>query len=133
MTSDKRRGTTLNVVLLAILCLGCHNRTADGSPAPVDAARADITLLVRNHHWLDINVYMMRGNVRQRLGTVTGASEKTFNIPWARLVGQAGLRLIADPVGQIGELGEEVNAVNPGSVVEWTIEGGMRSSSVSVY
>ncbi len=121
------------MVLLAILCLGCHNRTADGSPAPVDAPRADIILLVRNHHWLDLNVYLMRGTLKQRLGTVTGASEKSFNIPWARLAGETGLRLLADPVGQREELREEVLAVNPGSVVEWTIEGGMRSSSISVY
>lgn len=122
-------------VLIGLLLLlgGCRHKEPTGTPTPADAPKADITLLVRNHHWLDINVYMIRGNVRQRLGTVTGASEKSFTIPWARLVGQTGLRLMADPVGQRGELDEDLIAVSPGSVVEWTIEGGMRSSSVTVY
>lgn len=122
-----------SAIVLLTLILACHRGDPDRSPAPTDAPKADVTLLVRNHHWLDINVYMLRGNARQRLGTVTGASEKSFNIPWARLVGQTGLRLMADPVGQSGVLVEDVIAVSPGSVVEWTIEGGMRSSSVSVY
>ncbi len=120
-------------LVLVLLVLACGHSDPDQAPAPADAPKADITLLVRNHHWQDINLYMMRGNVRQRLGTVTGASEKSFSIPWARLVGQTGLRLMADPVGQSGVLGEDLVAVSPGSVVEWTIEGGMRQSSITVY
>ncbi|HEV8124092.1 MAG TPA: hypothetical protein VGP80_07625 [Gemmatimonadales bacterium] len=123
--------STLAVLLL--LLGGCRHRDPEGTPAPADAPKEDVTLLVRNHHWLDINIYMMHGNVRQRLGTVTGASEKSFTIPWARLTGQSGLQLIADPVGQSGVLTEEVNAVRPGSVVEWTIESALRQSSIAVF
>ena len=121
------------LVALALLVFACHRSNPDEAPSPADAPKADVTLLVRNHHWLDINVYLLRGNIRQRLGTVTGASERTFSIPWARLVGQTGLRLIADPVGQSEELGEEAVGVRPGSVVEWTIESVMRQSSITVY
>jgi hypothetical protein len=121
------------LVVLLLLLGGCRHKDPEGAAVPADAPKEDVTLLVRNHHWLDINIYMMHGNVRQRLGTVTGASEKSFTIPWARLTGQIGLQLIADPVGQSGVLTEEVNAVRPGSVVEWTIESALRQSSIAVY
>lgn len=121
------------LLLLGVLLLACHRSDPDSSPPPADAPKADVSLLVRNHHWLDINIYMMRGNVKQRLGTVTGTSEKRFTIPWSKLNGQTGLQLIADPVGQSGELVTETIALRPGAEVEWTIEYGMRSSSISVY
>lgn len=124
---------SVSVILAILLPAACHHADPDGPPAPADAPRAEVTLLVRNHHWLDINVYLVRGNIRQRLGTVTGTADKRFSIPWSRLDGQTGLQLIADPVGQTGQLRSDLVAIRPGSDVEWTIENGMRSSTMTVF
>jgi hypothetical protein len=64
---------------------------------------------------------------------VSGASDKSFEIPWSRLDGLVGLQLQADPVGALRSITTEMIAVSPGSTVEWVIESGLRQASVVVY
>lgn len=116
-----------------VVLVACRHQENDGSVAPQDAPRADVTVLVQNHHWLDINIYLIRGTSRQRLGTVAGTNQKSFTISWSRLTGLVGLQLQADPIGASTVLTTEMIAIRPGAVVEWVIESGMRQASVSVY
>jgi hypothetical protein len=118
---------------LLLMLVACRHRENDGGVSPQDAHKADVTVLVQNHHWLDINIYMRRGSSRLRLGTVAGTNEKSFSISWDRLSNLLGLQLQADPVGSPTTLTTEVIAIRPGAVVEWVIEAGMRQASVSVY
>lgn len=118
---------------LVLILVACRHKEDDGSVAPQDQPRGPVTVLVLNHHWLDLNIYLIRGNTRQRLGSVTGASDKSFEIPWSRLDGLVGLQLQADPVGALRGITTEMIAVSPGSMVEWVIESGLRQASVTVY
>jgi hypothetical protein len=122
------------LVPLALILVRCRHKEEDGTVAPeADRPRAPVAVVVQNHHWLDLNIYLIRGNTRQRLGTVSGASDKSFEIPWSRLDGLVGLQLQADPVGALRSITTEMIAVSPGSTVEWVIESGLRQASVVVY
>ncbi|MEO8200228.1 MAG: hypothetical protein ABI679_06895 [Gemmatimonadota bacterium] len=128
--------------LIPILLLGfaaCARKApAGGEPGPdsppaQDLSNAEVTIVIVNHHLLDITVYLMRGGNLQRLGTAPGLSTKIFSVPWRRVEGRGEIRLAADPIGQNATIRTEYLVVRPGSVVEWAIESVLTQSSVSVH
>jgi hypothetical protein len=121
--------------LLPFLVLAACSRQPEpeGDAPPPDIRNAEITVVIKNEHFLDINVYLVRGTLSERLGTANGPSEKVFSVPWTRVGGSGQIRLRADPLGQGGGLVTEFFMVRPGSVVEWTIGSGLRYSNLAVY
>lgn len=100
---------------------GCY-RSAKGSGAP--AAEQPTTLRVRNQNFLDMNIYVLRGGVRSRLGTATGNSTATFRIPPSFVQVLTVLRFQADPIGgRSAPVSEEIT-VSPGDEVELLIPPG---------
>ena len=98
-----------------------------------DLRNAEVTILVRNRHWLDLNIYLIRGTVSERLATAGGLSDKIISLPWRRVEGAGTIRLGADPIGQNRGIRTEIIQVRPSSVVEWTIESNLRGFQVSVF
>lgn len=98
-----------------------------------DLRNAEVTILVRNRHWLDLNIYLIRGTVSERLATAGGLSDKIISLPWRRVEGAGTIRLGADPIGQNRRIRTEIIQVRPSSVVEWTIESNLRGFQVSVF
>jgi len=119
--------------LLLLLAVACRGRPEPSTDAPPpDCRNAEITIRVDNQHWLDINVYIIRTTLPDRIGTVTSQSSRVFVVPWAK-VGNGQFRLAGDPVGQNRGLVTESIVVRPSSVVECEITSGMRQSNVAVY
>jgi hypothetical protein len=54
---------------------------------------------VENRAWLDMNVYVLRGSQRVRLGNVTANSTRVLRIPQSLVFGATPLRFLADPIG----------------------------------
>jgi hypothetical protein len=125
---------------MLLLAAGCAGRRAgDSAPGPdstavgTDLTNAEITIVINNHHLLDMTIYLFRGNHPERLGTAPGLSSKIFSLPWRRVEARGEVRLGADPLGQNGRITTDFLIVRPGSVVEWTIENVLTQSSVSVH
>ncbi len=57
------------------------------------------TVEVRNQNFLDMNVYVLRGQQRVRLGTVTGLSTRTLALPRDMVFGTATVRFEMNPIG----------------------------------
>jgi hypothetical protein len=115
-------------LLLAIV--GCWRHRGEAS---VTSPYARSTLHIENHHWLDVDIYVVHDGQRSRLGTVTAATSKDFIFPRSML-GQLGqIRLIADPVGGGGGISTDVIVVRPGTQVAWTLESSLSRSSLAVY
>lgn len=141
------RPVALSAVRLALLLAvagagGCFlSRSAPESAAASDSVmsgeadfrNAEVTILVRNRHWLDLNIYLLHGRVTERLATASGLSEKIISLPWRRVDGAATIRLGADPIGQNRGVVTDQIQVRPSAVVEWTIESGLRGFQVSVF
>lgn len=67
-------------------------------PAPVNPSLPAM-VEVQNQAFNDMNIYVMRGGTRARLGTVTGNTTKVFEIP-RNMVGEGTpIRFQADPIG----------------------------------
>ena len=82
------------LVLLVVLALaGCGIARTAGPPAP------QTTVRVENRAWLDMNVYVLRGTQRVRLGNVTANSTRVLPIPQRLIFGATALRFLADPIG----------------------------------
>lgn len=97
-------------------------RPAKGGGAP--EAQQPTTLRVRNQNFLDMNIYVVRGGVRSRLGTATGNSTATFRIPTAFVQVLTVLRFQADPIGGRGAPVSEEVTVSPGDEVTLLIPPG---------
>jgi len=87
----------LLVLLLVLAACGGGRRTAAAGPASPDQART--TVRVENQNFLDMNVYVLNGTQRVRLGTVPGLTTRVFPIPQNLVFGISSLRFQADPVG----------------------------------
>ncbi len=108
---------------LALSCLGgaaacTHTSTAGAGGAA--APEAATTLKVENQGSIDMDVYVLRAPVGQRirLGTATGNSTTRMRIPSDVLMGvNTSLRFVADPIGGTRPSVSSSIMVNPGDEV----------------
>jgi hypothetical protein len=109
-----QRSIALFVAVLGISACASLNRT----PA---APQPQTTVEVDNRAFLDMTIYVTRGNERVRLGVATGASKTTLVIPAYFVQGYPVLRFVADPIGGThAQVSEDVN-VSPGDEVTMQI------------
>jgi hypothetical protein len=130
-----RRTERLPAKLFLVLALlgssGCARPGAEAE-APSES-RAEIALVVENHHWSDVIVYLLHDGVVERIGLATAVKTSTFIIPSRRL-GIAGLiRLRGHPVGAPDDHTTDAFLVRPGQEIEWTLESDLARSSVAVH
>lgn len=72
---------------------------SSGKGGQAGSGREATTVLVDNQALLDMNVYVIRGGQRVRLGTATGLSKTRFTIPQGIVFGLTSVRFLADPIG----------------------------------
>jgi hypothetical protein len=125
-----RKGELMGLAAAALLAVGC----AHGNSATADAANADAGAVVHvsNNNWSDMNVYVVRGTMRQRLGTVSSLATGKFRLPRHIFTSPEPMRLLADPIGGAQQYLSPPLLVNPGQVVEWRLENNVQLSSAFI-
>jgi hypothetical protein len=120
------------LMLLAItIALGGCSRARPGEELNLDAAS---TLNVVNHHWSDVDVYVIRDGQRQRVGSVTAAGEENFELNPSLTKSGGTLQLQAHAVGSSGGINSEPFAVRPGGMqITWTLESNLSRATLAVY
>lgn len=120
------------IALLAIVTtLGGCSRARPGEELNLDSAS---TLNVVNHHWGDVDVYVVRDGQRQRVGTVTAAAEENFELSASLTKGAGTLQLQAHAVGSSGGISSEPIAVRPGGMqITWTLESNLSRATLAIY
>lgn len=123
--------TLARLLLLPSLALAtaCGHHRASGPLAPVEPA----VLHIENHHWLDVDVFVLHDGQRSHLGSVSATSTSVFTLPRSMIGSMGEVRLIADPVGERGTLTTDIIVVKPGTQVYWTLESSLDRSSLAVY
>ena len=106
-----------------------HRRAASGEVAE----ETEWSLTVKNHHWLDVTIYVMYDSQRQRVGTVTATQVQTFILPAYLIAPGRVVRLEANPIGATRNVTTESLSIRGGQHVEWTLETALDRSSVSVW
>jgi hypothetical protein len=108
----------------AALCLmivaGCH-RARPGSEAQRSEKPEKTTVRVENQGFADMDIFVLAGGQRIRLGLVNGNSTATFTIPAYLMGGLTPLRFLADPVGSNRAPVSDEITVKPGDQVVLTI------------
>lgn len=127
--STRNRGL-LALTAAVLLAGGCaHGNTARGDAKGTDA---ETVLQVTNNNWSDMNVYVVRGAMRQRLGTVGSLTTSKFKLPRYIFTSPDPVQLVADPIGGARPYMSPPLLVNPGAVVEWRLENNVNLSSAFI-
>jgi len=115
----ERKASTMRVALvaLALLSAGCSHTGKSGLPEP----QAETTLKVQNHNFLDMNVFVLRGGQRIRLGTVAGLSSQILTIPAYIVRTAPQLQFELHPIGGRSNPRTETISVHPGDQVNLII------------
>ena len=72
---------------------------------------ADATLHVENHHYGDVDIFVVHNGSRTRVGSVTATSDQTFTLN-SRIIGTVGtLQILAHGIGEAGSLSSETFAI----------------------
>lgn len=120
----------LSLAAIAVLLGGCGHRNgvADGAGMSGD----ETMIRVSNQNWSDMNVYVVQGSTRTRLGTVGSFTSRDFRLPSYVLVRGDDARLLADPIGSTRAHVSEPLSFVPGQQLEWQIENPIAQSSLRV-
>jgi len=76
------RTTPTWAVGLLVVAIGCSRGPAAGSAAPVPIESPEVTVEVENRNFSDATIYAVDGDLRVRLGRVTGKTTQTFTFRW---------------------------------------------------
>ncbi len=132
-----RIAVAVSSLALSAACVSPGGSLEQGyAPGAVEASpvrRAPATVRVTNNNWADMNVYLVRGTARFRLGTVSSMSTQIFRVPAGAMGGVGGLRLLADPIGSSNGFLTPAVHVSAGERVDFDIQNQLPISSVSVW
>jgi hypothetical protein len=119
------------VVLAITVAFGACTRAKPGEEVNLDASS---TLNVVNHHWSDVDVYVVRDGQRQRVGSVTAAGEENFELNPSLTKAGGTLQLQAHAVGSSGGISSETFNVRPGGMqITWTLESNLSRATLAIY
>ena len=114
---------------------GCARHKTDAraaASAPAPEPRLPIALRVTNSNWSDVRIYVARGTMWLRLGTVTTNSTVDFTIPADFLSGAGNVTLVADPVAGRGRWTTPLPAISEGDEFELVVENFLQYSHLVV-
>lgn len=120
------------ILLAALSVASCAHHAPSGESA-VPARDTPVPIEVENHNWSDMVIFLDRGNLSQRLGTVTSQTTAVFTVSYYQLGSTGSARLRADPIGALRNFSSETLNVQPGQTVKWTIENDIDRSFLGVY
>lgn len=124
---SSRKSLALAAALMVGACAPAVQQSAGNHSNP------QATVAVRNDNWLDVNVYLVRGAQRVRLGSVPSMSNAEFRIPQQYVLGVSDVTFQADPLGSSETYTSPPIQVYDGARVQLKIENQMRLSSFAVF
>jgi hypothetical protein len=112
------RGAWMVLAVGAMLTAGCFKTEP---PDPMAEPIPPTYVRVENQAFNDMNIYVLRGAQRVRLGTATGSATTRFRIPNNLIFGPTPLAFYADPIGGSRTPVSQEIIVSPGDEVTLTI------------
>ncbi|MFL5384863.1 MAG: hypothetical protein ACJ8GN_20270 [Longimicrobiaceae bacterium] len=110
----------------ALLLVACAPRPGDPRPTP------PVEVRVTNNNRSDVNLYVLRGGTRTRLGTVVAGNTQVLSIRHLPAMGVQQLGFEVQRIGAEGIFSLPRVAVVPGQSVRIRIEDLITTSEISV-
>ena len=110
--------------------LGCHQKGPAAEPEPLDQ---ELGFEIENQSTSDSAIYLIVGNVSNRLGLIPSNATLALTRTWRRVAAGRRLRLRVEVIGSATRLVREDLQVSPGPVVRWTLTPDLPMSQVAVY
>ena len=120
-------------LLLCLALLAACARSKDNPPAPSSWANAEVGLVVENHNWSDMRIYLVHDGVSERIGEVTAAKTKSFVLSGRYFESMAGIQLQAYAIAGDQPYTTEVLTIHPGDLITWTLESRLDHSSILIH
>jgi hypothetical protein len=112
---------------------GCaRHQPAAAAVAPASEPRVPVALRVTNSNWSDMRIYVVRGTMWLRLGTVTTNSTVDFTIPADFLSGAGNVTLVAAPLAGRASWTTSLPMVTAGDEFELVVENFLQYSHLVV-
>ena len=121
------------LLLVSFLLVSCARHTMSGEPDQRPSRDEPVSVEVENHNWSDMVIYLDRGSLSERLGTVGTLHTVVFTFPYLKLGSTGNSRLRADPIGNLRSFSSELINIQPGQSLKWTIENDIDRSFLSAY
>ena len=118
-------------VLVATTVAACRKRDTETVPAP--DPNTPVPVEIESHFMGDVTIYLVRGNLRQRLGMVTALGTTTYTFPWRWLSQSGSSRLMAYPMAGSQVQYSDPLVLQPGQWIKWTLQADLGRSSMAVY
>lgn len=120
----------LAALVIAGVVSGCGKHHIDDDLASDNAS----TLQVVNHHWADVDIFVIRDGQRIRVGEVTASADQNFVLAKSMTSGGGTLQLQARAVGGSGGINSETISVRPGGMqLTWTLENNLTRAALAFY
>lgn len=100
---------------------------------PSVATDGPAVVRVENGDQHDLSVFFVQAGQRTRLGTVVALSTSAFEVPERLIRAASEAQLFGDPVGVRAQVMSERFVLKPGQQVVWTIDAGLRRSSLGIF
>jgi hypothetical protein len=121
---------TFPSLLILILMIACAGPRQNIDPEPLEAS--GFSLILNNRHLLDVNIFVQRDGLPDRVATVTSATSSAIVLP-LRMLGQSkAIRIIAEPIGDDSRYTTELLVVQPGQIIELNVESLLARSNYSI-
>jgi hypothetical protein len=116
--------------LLLVLAMACAGPRQNVDPEPLQAA--GFSLILNNRHLLDVNIFLQHDGQPDRIATVTSSSSRSMVLPLWMLGQSKTIRLIAEPIGDETRYTTDVLVVQPGQIIELTVESLIARSNYTI-
>ena len=110
--------------------LSCAAPRQNVDPEPVEAE--GFSLILNNHHLLDVNIFLQHDGQADRIATVTASSSQTIALPLRMLGHSKTIRIIAEPIGDETRYTSDLLSIQPGQIIELNVEGTITRSNYSI-
>lgn len=122
----------LRAVLISMFVVTAASCSRGRKTQSSQLASGPVSLRVENHNWVNVNVYVLHGGQRTRLGMATGSKTTDMTIPYW-IVGQSSsIQLQGEAVGSSDRITTTAVTVRPWMHLDWTLETDLSRSALAI-
>ncbi len=126
------RNLGLGLLLLTTSTIAaCSAKSGEGDEG-AEPQELVVSVTVENRNFQDMNIFVIRGSSRVRLGMVASMSTQTFRMR-SEMMRSTQVRLVADPIGVFETYESEILRIEPGDQIKWTLSASLTNSAIFVF